>query len=133
MNSSFYVCFEMASPGAATAAALNVGGRALKHKNLLLVIKQTAFEEYSQVREEFLTCPFSMPKLDAIFAKVDALSKKQNRDAFCFVIHLSLTHTPLLWRDILRCYVLRFVLEILAEIAWSGPKGTPMEEIRKAV
>ena len=34
---------------ATSAAALNVGGRALKHHNLLLVIKQTAFEEYSQV------------------------------------------------------------------------------------
>lgn len=32
-----------------SAAALNVGGRTLKHHNLLLVIKQTAFEEYSQV------------------------------------------------------------------------------------
>ncbi|CAB9500683.1 Probable NADH kinase [Seminavis robusta] len=33
-----------------SAAALNVGGRALKHRNLLLVIKQTAFEEYSQLK-----------------------------------------------------------------------------------
>ena len=34
---------------ATSPAALNVGGRVLKHQNLLLVIKQTAFEEYSQV------------------------------------------------------------------------------------
>jgi hypothetical protein len=40
---------------ATTAAALNVGfSKALKHNNLLLVIKQTAFEEYSQVRLSFV-------------------------------------------------------------------------------
>lgn len=36
----------MSSP----AAAFNLGGKCLKHHNLLLVIKQTAFEEYSQLK-----------------------------------------------------------------------------------
>lgn len=35
---------------ATTAAALNVVGSSLRFKNLLVVIKQTAFEEYSQAR-----------------------------------------------------------------------------------
>lgn len=33
-----------------SAAALNVAGKTLQHRNLLLVIKQTAFEEYSQLK-----------------------------------------------------------------------------------
>jgi hypothetical protein len=41
----------MASSAAATAAAsLHLRGGSLRFKNLLIVIKQTAFEEYSQVR-----------------------------------------------------------------------------------
>lgn len=32
-------------------ASLNVAGSSLKYRNLLVVIKQTAFEEYSQVRK----------------------------------------------------------------------------------
>jgi hypothetical protein len=41
----------MVSSAAATAAAsLHVRGGSLRFKNLLIVIKQTAFEEYSQVR-----------------------------------------------------------------------------------
>jgi hypothetical protein len=31
-------------------ASLNVAGASLRFRNLLVVIKQTAFEEYSQVR-----------------------------------------------------------------------------------
>jgi hypothetical protein len=34
----------------AAAASLHVRGGTLRFKNLLIVIKQTAFEEYSQVR-----------------------------------------------------------------------------------
>jgi hypothetical protein len=38
------------SAGKLRMASLNALGSSLKYKNLLVVIKQTAFEEYSQVR-----------------------------------------------------------------------------------
>jgi hypothetical protein len=35
---------------------LHVTGASLRFKNLLVVIKQTAYEEYSQVRYYFIDC-----------------------------------------------------------------------------
>ena len=37
-----------------TMASLNVAGSSLRYKNLLVVIKQTPFEEYSQVSTKIL-------------------------------------------------------------------------------
>ena len=56
----------MATAGA--AAALNVGGRVLKHHNILLVIKQTAFEEYSQVRRQKTLCFLGQSNLGFFFS-----------------------------------------------------------------
>jgi hypothetical protein len=41
-----------ATTAASAAASLHVKGASLRFKNLLIVIKQTAFEEYSQVRRD---------------------------------------------------------------------------------
>jgi hypothetical protein len=42
----------------ASAASLHVRGASLRFKNLLIVIKQTAFEEYSQVKKKHFCCVF---------------------------------------------------------------------------
>lgn len=39
-----------AAGGAGAASSVNLGANSLRFKKLLIVIKQTAFEEYSQVR-----------------------------------------------------------------------------------
>jgi hypothetical protein len=44
-------------------ASLSVGGARLRFNNLLVVIKQTAFEEYSQVRTSTLHLHYAIVTL----------------------------------------------------------------------
>lgn len=52
-------------------ASLNVAGSSLRYKNLLVVIKQTAFEEYSQV--SFIEHCIGLKSIVPIFEAINTI------------------------------------------------------------
>lgn len=75
-------------------ASLNVGGPSIRFKNLLVVIKQTAFEEYSQVRSKvvFVGIPSSLAVVWFFVLKAFLTEREQQQTAFSFSFSPSVRH-----------------------------------------
>jgi hypothetical protein len=88
-----------------TMASLNVAGSSLRYKNLLVVIKQTAFEEYSQVSCEALSesSKFCHKRYKKIFISCEKVSD--------FLVSMLSQLSK-------------------AETSWTSSEGSPMETSR---